>query len=49
MDDLREWDYGADEGLTTREIREDRPGWTVWRDGPAGGETAKAVGPGPTG
>ena len=29
-EDLLEWDYGADEGLTTAEIRRDRPGWTVW-------------------
>jgi probable phosphoglycerate mutase len=42
-DDLVEWDYGADEGLTTAEIREDRPGWTVWRDGPRDGETADQV------
>jgi broad specificity phosphatase PhoE len=32
-DDLREWDYGAYEGRTTPEIREEQPGWTVW-DGP---------------
>jgi len=43
LDDLREWDYGADEGLTTPQIRESRPGWTVWMDGPAGGETASDV------
>ena len=43
LDDLREWDYGADEGLTTPQIRESRPGWTVWQDGPAGGETASEV------
>jgi probable phosphoglycerate mutase len=43
-DDLLEWDYGRDEGLTTPEIRRDRPGWTVWADGPAGGETIEAVG-----
>jgi broad specificity phosphatase PhoE len=42
-DDLREWDYGADEGLTTPEIREGRPGWSVWIDGPSGGETIAAV------
>ena len=42
-DDLLEWDYGADEGRTTAEIREDRPGWTVWRDGPHKGETADQV------
>jgi broad specificity phosphatase PhoE len=42
-DDLLEWDYGADEGRTTAEIREDLPGWTVWRDGPRNGETADQV------
>lgn len=45
-DDLLEWDYGRDEGLTTVEIRSDpagRPGWTVWTHGPAGGETADDV------
>jgi broad specificity phosphatase PhoE len=44
VEDLREWDYGDDEGLTTAQIRESRPGWTVWRDGPQGGETCAAVG-----
>jgi broad specificity phosphatase PhoE len=44
VNDLAEWDYGQDEGLTTPEIREQRPGWTVWRDGPNGGETAEDVG-----
>ena len=42
-DDLLEWDYGADEGRTTAEIRLERPGWTVWRDGPKDGETADEV------
>ena len=42
-DDLLEWDYGADEGRTTAEIRADRPGWTIWADGPRGGETARHV------
>ena len=41
---LREWEYGDDEGLTTAAIRSDRPGWTVWADGPRGGETAQQVG-----
>lgn len=41
--DLREWHYGADEGRTTPEIREERPGWTIWRDGPKDGETAAQV------
>jgi len=42
-DDLLEWDYGADEGRTTAEIRAERPGWTIWHDGPNGGETARNV------
>jgi probable phosphoglycerate mutase len=42
-DDLQEWDYGDYEGLTTAQIREQRPGWTIW-DGPVpGGETAAQV------
>jgi probable phosphoglycerate mutase len=43
VDDLREWDYGDDEGRTTPEIRKDRPGWTIWADGPRGGETIDEV------
>ena len=42
-DDLLEWDYGLDEGRTTAEIRVERPGWTIWRDGPAGGEAIESV------
>ncbi|MDQ3678492.1 MAG: histidine phosphatase family protein [Actinomycetota bacterium] len=42
--DLMEWDYGDDEGLTTPQIREQRPGWLLWRDGAAGGEVADDVG-----
>jgi len=41
--DLREWDYGDDEGRTTLEIREDRPGWSIWRNGVRGGEAIEAV------
>jgi broad specificity phosphatase PhoE len=43
-DDLREWDYGDYEGITTADIRETQPDWTVWRDGCPGGETAYDVG-----
>ncbi|MCA0034571.1 histidine phosphatase family protein [Mesorhizobium sp. B263B2A] len=43
-DDLQEWDYGAYEGRTTREILAERPGWTVFRDGCPQGETAADVG-----
>jgi probable phosphoglycerate mutase len=42
-DDLREWDYGAYEGLTTAEIRAERPGWSLWRDGAPEGETLDQV------
>jgi probable phosphoglycerate mutase len=38
-DDLVELDYGEYEGITTAEIREQRPGWDLWRDGCPGGET----------
>ena len=31
--DRWEWDYGGYEGLTTAQIREQRPGWYLWRDG----------------
>ncbi len=42
--DLVEWDYGAYEGLTSTEIREQRPGWNIWDDGVPGGERASDVG-----
>jgi len=44
LDDLREWDYGEYEGLTTPEIREQRPDWLLWRDGCPGGEQPEQVG-----
>jgi len=37
-EDLMELGYGEYEGLTTKEIRETRPGWDVWLDGSPGGE-----------
>src|SRR5262249_39712997 len=42
-EDLREWDYGDDEGRTSAEIHEDRPGWSVWATGPKNGETVEHV------
>ena len=42
-DELREWDYGAYEGRTTAEIRRERPGWTLWRDGVPEGESIEEV------
>jgi broad specificity phosphatase PhoE len=43
-DELREWDYGDYEGLTTAEIRTRDPGWDLWRDGCPGGERPGQVG-----
>lgn len=42
-EDLREWDYGEYEGLTTPQIREQRPEWWLWRDGCPGGESPSEV------
>lgn len=46
VDDLMEWDYGAAEGRSTAEIRDDHPGWDVWNEGVimlGGGETVDEV------
>jgi broad specificity phosphatase PhoE len=42
-DELVEWDYGEYEGRTTLDVRSERPGWTLWRDGVPGGETVDEV------
>ncbi|GGQ30491.1 phosphatase [Streptomyces griseomycini] len=47
--DLREWDYGGYEGVTTADIHRTRPGWDLWTDGvPPGpglpGESPEQVG-----
>ena len=42
-DDLREWDYGDYEGITTAQIRTQQPDWLLWRDGCPGGEVAAQV------
>jgi probable phosphoglycerate mutase len=42
-DDLVEWAYGDYEGITTVEIRETVPGWTVWTHPSPGGESAREV------
>lgn len=41
--DLAEWDYGCYEGLRTAEIRQENPGWDIWRDGCPGGESTAEV------
>jgi broad specificity phosphatase PhoE len=42
--DLVEWDYGDYEGLTSDQICERDPGWTIFTSTVPGGETAEAVG-----
>jgi probable phosphoglycerate mutase len=41
--DLAEWDYGAYEGVTTNQIREERPGWELFADGVPDGESIEDV------
>ena len=43
-DDLLEFDYGDYEGITTAQIREQRPDWYLWRDGAPNGEAPDDVG-----
>jgi probable phosphoglycerate mutase len=43
LEDLLEWDYGRYEGLTTAEIRRERPDWQLFRDGCPGGESPQDV------
>jgi len=40
---LREWNYGGYEGPTAAQIRAQRPGWDIDRDGAPGGESADQV------
>ncbi len=40
---LREVDYGDDEGVTTKEIQDERPQWELFRDGSPGGETPEQI------
>ncbi|KAI1474643.1 hypothetical protein K445DRAFT_320649 [Daldinia sp. EC12] len=48
-EDIREWDYGEYEGITSPEIREIRvkqgltQKWDIWRDGCVGGESPEDV------
>ncbi len=37
--DLVEWDYGRFEGMLTRDILKERPGWELFRDGCPEGES----------
>jgi hypothetical protein len=42
-DDLVEWSYGDYDGKTISEIRDQRPGWDLFRDGCPGGESVADV------
>lgn len=42
--ELAEWDYGVYEGLTTKQILAQRPGWRLFRDGCPEGETVSDAG-----
>lgn len=41
--DLSEWDYGDYEGRRSVDIRQEDPGWNIWRDGCPGGESPADV------
>jgi probable phosphoglycerate mutase len=40
---LVEWDYGEYEGRITADIKRERPGWQIFRDGCPGGESVADV------
>jgi probable phosphoglycerate mutase len=42
-DDLSEWNYGDYEGITTKEIRQHAPGWTIFDSPTPSGETPDQV------
>lgn len=42
-EDAAEWDYGKLEGLTSAEIGQEYPGWTIWSGPVPGGESPEQV------
>ena len=43
-EDLHEWNYGIYEGITTKAVREQHPGWSIWETPIPEGETVEQVG-----
>ncbi len=41
--DLAEWNYGDYEGITSAQVHQTRPGWSIFADGAPGGETPQQV------
>ncbi|KAB5593618.1 Phosphoglycerate mutase [Ceratobasidium theobromae] len=42
-EEVREWDYGDYEGLTSKQIHETNPGWDIFKDGCPGGESVEEM------
>ncbi|MBB5933147.1 histidine phosphatase family protein [Streptomyces zagrosensis] len=45
--DLREWEYGGYEGITTPDIQRTRPHWSLWTDGAPAGDSPEHPGESP--
>jgi broad specificity phosphatase PhoE len=43
VDDLAEWVYGDYEGITSKQIHQTNPGWSIFKHGAPGGESPEEV------